>query len=151
MNPYLKCPCHIVIVWVTFVVVLWESNLILSCAFAKILGNIIGRIKNSWKPLHFTWKRLHRRNKGKFDTNLSKDMRTREHGFGETREQENMFLERHENRRTWFFERQENMRTREEGQRIAWAKREQEVWLGVAQHSFLAVSSLKPFHFSLLT
>ena len=38
--------------------------------------------------------------------------------YRKTGEQENMVLERHENRRTWFFERQENMRTREEGQRI---------------------------------
>ena len=83
------------------------------------------------------------------------------------------FLGRQENRRTGFFERHENKRTcflggdkrteehvfwktwEQENMRrrarIDWAKREQEVWLGVAQHSFLAVSSLKPLDFSLFT
>ena len=82
-----------------------------------------------------------------------KDMRTREHDF----------WERHENRRTGFLG--EDMRTREHGFWEDMRTREHEkkgkglleqnenkrFWLGFAQHSFLAVYSLKLLDFSLFT
>ena len=53
--------------------------------------------------------------------------------------------------RTCFIIKTREHENKREGWRLDWAKREHEVWLGFAQHSLLAVSSLKPLDFSLFT
>ena len=70
--------------------------------------------------------------------------------FIKTREHKNMFLFRQKN---MFFIKTREHENKREGWRLAWAKREHEVWLGFAQHSLFAYPHLNHwiFHSSLFT